>query len=258
MSEEVKERLGFRGGPSGPHAARTMMLDEVTALFDSTSEAADRDEFSRQVVDANLLGKPSRKARELSLRHLMALYGLRRELPIYRLFRRLWSLDPIARPVLALSIALCRDPLLRQTQSLMLTRKPGESVTREEISVLLSAGASQRLSPASLKSFAQNINGTWTQAGFLKGKVRKTRVRPTVTPTNLSFCLFLAHLDGGSGRTLFTSPWVAVLDTPMAELLDMAAAAAQRGQIIFMNAGGVMEVRFPGYLSAEEERWRHE
>jgi hypothetical protein len=25
-----------------------------------------------------------------------------------------------------------------------------------------------------------------------------------------------------------------------------------------MNAGGVMEVRFPGYLTQEEEAWLHE
>jgi hypothetical protein len=35
-------------------------------------------------------------------------------------------------------------------------------------------------------------------------------------------------------------------------------AAANRGQIVLRSAGGVVEVRFPGYLTAEEEQWLRE
>ena len=34
----------------------------------------------------------------------------------------------------------------------------------------------------------------------------------------------------------------------------MASFAANRGFLVFMNAGGVMEVRFPGYLTSEENK----
>ena len=68
-----------------------------------------------------------------------------------------------------------------------------------------------RFSPASLKSFAQNVNGSWTAAGFLNGRLRKTRSVPLVTPVNVVFCLFLGHLEGLSGQRLFTSQWMNLL-----------------------------------------------
>ena len=43
-----------------------------------------------------------------------------------------------------------------------------------------------------------------------------------------------------------------------AELEALANSAAHRGLLVFMNAGGVKEVRFPGYLNAEEEQVRQE
>ena len=40
--------------------------------------------------------------------------------------------------------------------------------------------------------------------------------------------------------------------------LVLATLAAQRDLIVFLSAGGIQEIRFPGYLTAEEESWRHE
>jgi hypothetical protein len=37
------------------------------------------------------------------------------------------------------------------------------------------------------------------------------------------------------------------------ELEALANSASHRGLLVFMNAGGVKEVRFPGYLTPEEE-----
>jgi hypothetical protein len=38
------------------------------------------------------------------------------------------------------------------------------------------------------------------------------------------------------------------------ELEALANSASHRGLLVFMNAGGVKEVRFPGYLTPEEEK----
>ena len=140
----------------------------------------------------------------------------------------------------------------------MLAKRPGESVRREELEELLSQDEPGRFSAASLKSFAQNINGTWTQAGFLEGRVRKTRTIPKIATTNVSFALFLGYLEGLSGQRLFSSRWTKLLPGSLEELEKMANSAYQRGQIVYMNAGGVKEVRFPGYLTPEEERIRLE
>lgn len=234
------------------------MLGELSALLARIPDAASREDYAREIRENNLLGKPTKKSRDITLRHLLELYGLDPALPLFRIFRRLWVQDEQARPVLALTMSLARDPLLRCSQDYMLLKHPGELVQREEIEQLLAQDDPDRFSPASLKSFAQNINGSWTQAGFLAGKRRKTRTVPSLTPTNVTFALFLGYLEGLSGQRLFSSRWMNLLAGTPDELMALANSSANRGQIIFMNAGGVMEVRFPGYLTPEEEQWRLE
>jgi hypothetical protein len=160
--------------------------------------------------------------------------------------------------VLALTISLARDPILRVSWDLVVAKHVGEPVSAQEIVAVLAAADPDRLSQASLASYARNIRSTWTQAGFLKGSARKLRTAPRVTPTNVTFWLFLGHLEGLSGRRLFSSRWTALAGSTPDQLQDLAAAAANRGQIVFRSAGGVVEVRFPGYLTAEEEKWLHE
>lgn len=256
--EELLAKLGFRFGSNGPHAARTMMLEDITVLCSHLPVNAGRDDYAREAIELNTLGKPTKKARELALRHLSVLYGLDPSLAIFRAFRRLWASDEAARPVLALLVALARDPLLRGTQTFILGKQPGQSVSREELEEVLAKSHQDRFSPASLKSFAQNVNGTWTQAGYLAGRVRKTRAVPVVTPANVAFALFLGHLEGLSGQRLFTSSWMQLLRLPPDELESLASAASNRGLLVFLNAGGVKEVRFPDFLTTEEEQWRQE
>lgn len=251
-------RFGFRMGRSGAHASRTMMLDELQALLDALPANASRADYVDGVVGANLLGKGTAKARELTAKHLVELYGLDENLCLFRIFHRLWQQDAPARPVLALTLALARDPLLRLSRPLMLSKRPGEPLDRKEVEDVLDQAEPGRFSAASLKSFAQNINGSWTQAGFLQGRMRKVRALPTVTPTNLAFALFLGHLEGLRAQRLFASDWARLMSGSQDELIALAQSASRRGLLVFMNAGGVMEVRFPGYLTQEEEAWLHE
>ena len=257
-NESLLAQLGFRFGASGPHAARTMMLDDLRLLLARLPVNASRADYLAEVVDNNLLGKPTKKSRELGLRHLATLYALDPKFALFRGLRRLWSKDEAAQPVLALTVALARDPLLRGTQPFILSQKLGVLVTREDREQCLAADHQDRFSPASLKSFAQNVNGTWTAAGYLSGHSRKTRSLPVITPANVAFCLFLGHLEGLSGQRLFTTPWMNLLPGSPSELEELAKSAFHRGLLVFLNAGGVKEVRFPDYLTQEEEKIRLE
>jgi len=256
--EQLLAQLGFRFGTNGPHAARTMMLDDLRILFASLPASASREDYAESVITQNVLGKPTKKARELALRHINTLYGLDVQLPLFRALRRLWPNDEDAQPLLALTAALARDPLLRSSQAFILGKQPGEQVAREDLERLLAASHQERFSPASLKSFAQNVNGSWTASGFLAGRIRKTRATPIVTPSNVAFCLFLGFLEGLSGERLFMSSWMRLLMHSQEELEALASAAGHRGLLVFMNAGGVKEIRFPDYLSPEEEQVRQE
>lgn len=252
------EQLGFRFGMNGPHAARTMMLEELRLLLGHTEAEATRADYAAAIVADNVLGKPTRKARELTLRHMTALYSLDVANPIFRALRRLWLLNDAAQPMLALAAALARDPLLRATQEFILCQPVGAMVTREAVQSFLVNAYPDRFSPASLKSFAQNVAGTWTAAGLLSGHRNKTRSQPFACPESVTMLLFLGYLGGRTGQRLFSTEWTNLLGSSPDELETYANSASHRGLLVFMNAGGVKEVRFPGYLSPEEDSIRQE
>jgi len=251
-------QLGFRFGINGPHAARTMMLDDLRVLLAHTAQEATRPDYVAAVVEGNVLGKPTRKARQLALRHMATLYALDPANAIFRALRRLWPHAEAAHPLLALAVALARDPLLRSTQPFILRQGIGASVPREALQDFLASAHPDRFSPASLQSFAQNVGGSWTAAGLLQGKLRRTRSVIQPQPESVALLLFLGYLEGRTGQRLFSSDWMDLLGSSIEELEQLANAASHRGLLVFMNAGGVKEVRFPGYLTPEEERIRQE
>ena len=252
------EKYGFKFGKNGAHSARSMMLEELKTLFSTLKLDATVEQYQSEIVDHNILDKPTTKSRGLTFRHLIDLYGLSNDIPLFRIFRRLWSIDETAQPVLALQLAIVRDPLLRLSIEMIQEAKYGDAIVRTDVEEILKAQDPERFSPASLKSFAQNINGSWTQAGFLKGKNKKIRSEPIVTPVNVSFALFLGYLEGVSGERLLQSKWCKLLCLTNHQLIELAMAASHRGIIDFKQSGGVTDVRFPGFLTAEEEQWQYE
>ena len=60
--EHLLAKLGFRFGANGPHAARTMMLDDLRLLFAHVPANASRADYTDQVLAQNVLGKPTKKA----------------------------------------------------------------------------------------------------------------------------------------------------------------------------------------------------
>lgn len=256
--ERLLSKLGFRYGANGAHSSRTMMLADITTLLDTAVPDADRAALVREVVEGNCLGKPSKRARLLALRHLAQLYGLDPSLAVYRAFRKLWSTDTIGRPLLALLVALARDPILRVTRDSVLALQPGETTNRERLEQQLRGICANRFSPASLRSLAQNINGTWTDAGVLDGRVNKQRTTPVVSAEAVTLALFLGYLEGGSGQRLFSTEWAQALAIAPDQLDALAVSAHQRGHLVYLSGGGVHEFRFPGYLTADEIQWREE
>lgn len=251
-------RFGFKFGRGGAHAARTMMLAELRHLLEALPQDAHRADYRTAVVETNVLNKPTLKARKLTFEHLCDLYALDPNLCLFRVLRRLWHGDASSQPVLALSMALARDALLRISAPLILDARPGVLVSRDQMAERFAAWGKDRFSATSVEAIAQRVNGTWTQAGYLHGHVNKVRSAPVVTPVNIAFALFLGYLDGRLARRLFTSDWVRVLDLAEERLIELTQAAAQRGLLVFRRTGAVMEVRFPGYLTEQEQEWLNE
>ena len=252
LNRDVLEQFGFKFGVSGGHSSRTMMLAELEALLAAVPCESTQTNYAEQIVELNLLSKPTVKARQLTLRHLTDLYSLDPDVPLFRIFRNFWDADTDAHPVLALTLSLARDPILRLSRDFVLELPAGQSITRADTEELLRQDTGDRFSAASLKSYAQNINGSWTQAGFLIGRVNKQRQKPMITPANIAYSLFLAYLEGATGERLFSSVWVRLLGESEERLYELAQIAALRGLLVFRRTGGVTEVRFPDYLTQNE------
>ncbi len=258
ISSEIQQQFGFKFGPSGAHVSRTMMLDELTLLFASVPATAGPDDYRQAIEQDNVLHKNTGKTRSLTCRHLIDLYGLDPQQTLFRNLRRLWDVDPAAHPVLACQMALTRDPLLRLSQQKILELPCGTVLPRIDMEQLIAERYPERFSPRTLKSLAQNINATWTHAGFLRGRSRKTRCEPDIRPVNVAFALWLGYLQGATGHRLFATRWTKLLERRQEELLALARQAGFSGLLTFKHASEIIEITFPDYLTEDEEALLHE
>ncbi|NAW85772.1 hypothetical protein [Photobacterium halotolerans] len=245
MNQDYLTQLGFKFGKNGAHSARSMMIEEIQHLLLSRDKTATKDDYENDIINFNILHKPTEKSRQLTYRHLVDLYALDRNVLLFDVLRNWWDLKEEAQPILALQLAIARDPLLRSSAAVIRQLEPGEYLARETIEAFLAKDDPGRFSAASLKSFSQNINGTWTQAGFLSGKAKKFKEIPKVCFVNVAYALFLAHCQGLSGQRLFDSFWCQMLCQEMDTLYDLAYMASLRGLIKYKHAGDVIEISFP-------------
>lgn len=259
-SRKVKlpESLGFREGATSVHTSRTMMLSELSLLFEHVGANAKADEYLAAVVQQNILGKPTQTTRKRTALRLVELYALDRTRIVFRLLRHFWAADPSARPLLGYLAAAARDPLLRDTSPFVLAIPLNSAANASQVADHLNERYPARFKPTTLLSTAQNLASTWTQAGYLTGKVNKKRSSPAVTPVAAAFALILAYLCGMRGKLLLDTPWTRMLDRTPAQVADLAAEASKQGWLNFKGAGSVVEISFPGLLTPQEEKASHD
>ncbi len=241
-SRKDLSRAGFRFGERGTHTSRTIMLAELSALFEAVPPGATRAEYTAAIVEDNALGKQTVATRRLTSQRLGELYALDPGVPVFRVLRRLWELDPAGRPLLAMLVALTRDPLLRGTAHGVLGLRPGEELVRTTFRTAIREVVKDRLNESILDKVARNTASSWTQSGHLVGRVRKirTRVRPSVGPVVMA--LWLGTLEGRAGMALLETRWTRVLDTSGEALIAHVLQARRLG---FLNArigGGTVEI----------------
>lgn len=245
------ERLGFYSGRSGAHAGRSLMLEDLARVLAQVPATARRAQYAYAIIEDNILEKRTLNNRKHTAKRMAQLYGLDADICLFRNFRRLWEVDADARPVLAATLALARDGIFRASAELILTTSPGATLATDDFKRFIDAFASGRMGAQTLRHTTGNVCTSWRQASYLGGWTRR---RPDITPVNLAFSLWLAQLEGHAGENLFHSFWGKMLDRPIDELLELARAASRRGLIHLLQAGSVIEVRFPGYLLPQEEQ----
>lgn len=247
------DRVGFRFGDKGTHTSRTIMLGELSVLLRVASSEAKRADYRTLIVEDNCLGKRTLATRRLSDQRLSELYALDAGVLLFRVMRRLWQADEGGRPLLALLLALARDPLLRMTAPPILRLRPGEELRRQALTDALNRGTGSRFNEAVLAKIVRNAASSWTQSGHLAGRSRKIRHVVSPTPGGVAFALLLGYAVGARGTMLFGSLWAKALDASTDELISLATDAKRVGYLDLKASGGVVELS-PARLLTEQER----
>lgn len=253
------KRFGFSLGRGGTHAARTMMLEELSTLLTYVDDAsANKTAYHRAIDVGNCLSKRSGKTRNLTYRHLADLYALDPSFLLFRALVYFWQRDPAGQPLLALLCAYPRDAILRSTAAFLVAFPEGTTVTREEVETFIENQYPDRFSKATLKSTAQNIRSTLTQSGHFVGHVQKVRAQATPTAGCVAYALLLGYLMGVRGENLFRTPYIQLLDCSFERAIELAEVASRRGWIVFKRMEAVIEVLFPNLINAQEMEWLRE
>ena len=221
------------------------MLDELSRLLNAAPGNASREDYADAAIVDNCLGKRTVATRKLSFQRLSELYGLDARLLLFRALRDLWASHESSRPLLALLLALARDPLLRATARSVADTPVGHEFGRQSMKDALSDAVGERLNDETLDKVVRNASSSWSQSGHLRGRGRKTRQRVEATPAAATYALLLGFALGQRGRLLFETPWAAVLDSSPGELIGVAVHARRLGLLDLKQSGQVIEVSFP-------------
>jgi hypothetical protein len=252
-----RDRIGFRDGARGSHSSRTIMLAELQTLLNNTPADAPREAYQVAIVEENLLGKPTLSARQLTAQKLSELYGLDPKIPLFRLLRYYWPLEPQAQPQLALLAALARDPLLRTSVEVLLKTAPGAELSTQAVEQAISAENPHRFGEKTLRSIARNIRSTWTQSGHLSGYRHRQKFRTTIkaTPASTAYAVAIGYLEGHRGQLLLETQWVKILDLTPFAAKQMAQSASQREWLSYRGIGDMVDISLPKLLTAAEGKW---
>ena len=237
-------QAGFSNRPIGTHTGKTMMLGELRLLLAAVPDAAAFADYQRAAVEENALAKATAANRSNTLKYLKQLYGLSREIPVFAVMRELWDTRYSDQPLLAFLCASARDVLVRSTAEIVLSAEAGTPVAAADLSAAIAGAFPNRYSPASLRNLGQNIASSWTQAGFLTTARAKRRTSPTVDIPAAVYALYLGHLEGCAGPTLFSTRWARLLERSEPDLRSMAVAAARNGWLEYRSSGGMTEITF--------------
>jgi hypothetical protein len=248
---EDLEALGFSANQTGGHMARSMMLSEMKQIHATLSVEASLEEYRTAIQDRNILGKPTLSSRQKSYRHLVELYGMDFQKPLFRTMRRLAKDQPADLPLLAMLCVYGRDRQLHHSFKLIEHLSPGVTLPREEMEQHLEEGFPGQFSTAMKKSLAQNVNTTWTACGHLEGKAKKVRSLPRPGWAASTYAMFVGYLLGLRGEILLQSVFSRLVAAKPDQLAGHLATAASRQWLRLRHAGGVIEIDFSKLAHAE-------
>jgi hypothetical protein len=220
------------------------MLVELTRTLAAVPPDATRQSYTRAITEDNCLGKATAATRSLSAQRLAELYALDPAVPLFRVLRRLWTVDDASQPLLALLVALARDPLLAATVPSVIQLPPGSEFMRGPMREAIRLAVGPRLNEATIEKVARNAASSWTQAGHLVGRTFKIRHKLRPTPAVVAMAMYLGFVCGLRGESLMSGEWMAVVDCTSSEATSLAFDAKRLGFIDLRFAGEVLDIDF--------------
>jgi hypothetical protein len=231
--------FGYRLVGGGAHQSKTLMLAEIGELLRAgVTEATD---FRSKVLDENILGKATSNGRESAFRNLSSLYGLSTVPVLTKAFLSFSKNDRVDHQLLALLIALSRDPLLRDSALPVVDTTVSMSAQWPRFAARFNALHPGRFSEKMVRSLSQNCASTWTQTGHLEGnKKQRKKVHPSAPAAALA--ALIATVCGFSGPAILSSGWFRILDLDPDTALDALRSAEAHGYARVRAAGDVIEI----------------
>jgi hypothetical protein len=237
--------FGLKFFAGNTHISRTIMLQELDALFQAMPRGSNAADYRDAICVRNILGKTTVSTRQKSLRHLRELYVLDENVPIFRLLRRLYDLDPASLPLLALQLAWARDPLFRATADAILELSDGDLLEQGAVAAAVEASFPNQYSDNSKGNVSRNTGSSWTQTGHLAGRAKKVRKLVKPSTTAVTMALFLGTVTGYHGAAVFSNPWCRLLDLTPERAKALALEAHRAGRLNLRVLGEVIDLSFP-------------
>ncbi len=237
-------------------SSRSVMLPELSKLINSSSTFADISFLQSQVVEQDILNKPSAANRLKTFNFLKGLYGLDHNHALYREFVRLAKLSPADLSGLAGTLAFARDSVLRECAEMVIDTEIGMPLGREDFEIWIRNHKPGRYSESMYISFSHNLYASFFQLGFLghsSGKVR-IRKRREIRPIIAAYTAFFEWLNGLNGMSLLDGKFMRTLELNKDESLSLISSAGQQGLVSVALAGGVLQLDFSTWLQSGEHR----
>jgi hypothetical protein len=245
MTESEDHEYPFTLGAVRTTTSHTIGIPHLVELLRVVPADAEPERYREAVVDENVLGRPTQTGRQRSFRHLRELYYLDPARPEFAAMRRLWDVDPDARPLLAGILAFTRDSGLRASFHAIQNAPDGAIVTSSDLTRAVTSEFGGQISDATLGKTGRNTGACWTQTGHLVGRAKKTRKKVKPFPAAVAFAAYLGYLFGKRGVSVLDTPWAALLDLPPGTALDALRTAHTLGLVDLLVAGSVVDVSFP-------------
>ena len=245
---------GVRFHVGGVHTSRTLMSAELTELLRAIPIDAVAADYEHAIVNENVLGKSTISNRKKTHKRMGELFGLDLRVPLFVVLRRLWELDPVGRPRLALLCGLARDPILRATAAHILPMPMGTELVRTEYSASIREFVETRLNDGVLDQVARNSGASWTQSGHLDGRNRKIRQPVPASFGPVALALWLGSLEGRVADELLVSFWMRIFDAPRSSIIEAALRAKQNGLIYASIGAGIVQIDASPVFRPTQER----